>query len=357
MGGSIDLRSDTVTLPTPAMRDAMASAELGDDVLGHDPTVARLEAAVAERLGKEAACFVPSGTMANQLAMRSLTEPGDAIIAHRDSHILHYETGAPAAVSGCTLYTVDGSRGRFGPEAVERACREWPSWDDHHPLPRVVSLENTHNRGGGAVWPVDAAAAVSSSARRLGLRVHMDGARLWNACVAAGVEPSAYGALADTVSVCFSKGLGCPVGSAVAGDRAMVGRARRFRKMLGGAMRQSGVLAGAALYALEHHVSRLAEDHVHARRLAAAMAACPGLEVDVSGVETNIVYASVSEPLVSAGVDGSAVASALEASGVRVLGEVGGRMVRAVTHLGVTSERVDRACAVFGSVLGRLTEG
>lgn len=340
----IDLRSDTVTRPTAAMLRAMTQAELGDDVLGDDPTVNRLQERVAELLGKEAACFVPSGTMANQAAIRAHTEPSDEIIAHADSHIIHYETGAPAAIAGCMIAPLAGPRGQFTDEDVRRAVRKA---DYHAPRSRMLVVENTHNRGGGSVWRLDAIRSVTQTARDSGLRTHLDGARLWNACAASGEAPSAYAQHFDTVSTCFSKGLGAPVGSAVAGSRENIARVFRFRKMMGGAMRQSGVLAAAALHALEHHRERLREDHANARRLAEGIAQVAGLRVDPSTVETNIVYFDL-DPSIGTAPE---FCARLRAAGVWMLPTAPQR-ARAVTHLDVDRSMIERAVGVIERTIG-----
>ncbi len=339
----IDLRSDTVTRPTPAMLRAMTEADVGDDVLGDDPTVNRLQERVAELLGKEAACFVPSGTMANQAAIRAHTEPGDEIIAHADSHIIHYETGSPAAISGCMVAPLAGARGQFGLDDVQRAIRS----DDYHaPRSRLLIVENTHNRGGGSVWGMESVRSVTDAARAGGLRTHLDGARLWNACAASGHAPREFAGHFDTVSTCFSKGLGAPVGSAVAGSRELIKRVFRFRKMMGGAMRQSGILAAAALHALDHHRDRLVEDHANARKLATALAGTPGVTLDLACVETNIVYFDVDGSLGSAGQ----VCDRLRASGVWML-PTGRQRIRAVTHLDVDARMIDRTIELIGGAL------
>ena len=333
----IDLRSDTVTRPTPAMKAAMMAAPLGDDVLGDEPTVQALEAKVAALLGKEAALYVPSGTMANQLAIRSVCEPGDEIIAHRDSHIIHYETGAPAALAGCMVSPLDGPGGLFEAHQVRAAIRHR---DQHNPLSRMLLLENTHNKGGGTVWPVAQFEAVAAAGRECGLHVHIDGARLMNACVALGVAPTAFTGHADTVSLCFSKGLGAPVGSALAGSAKLIARARRFRKMFGGAMRQSGLLAAAAIHALDHHVARLADDHANARRLAAIIAATDGLVLEgtPATVPTNMVFFTIDARLGTA----QEFCARLAQHGVAAIGMGPGR-VRMVTHLDVSGADIDRA--------------
>lgn len=340
MPAPVDLRSDTVTRPTPAMLGAMTSAPLGDDVLGDDPTVQALQERVAGVLGKEAACFVPSGTMANQLAIRAGTEPGDEVIAHADSHIIHYETGAPAVISGVSIRPLAGDLGQFDGADVDAAIR--PA-NDHFPRSRLLVVENTHNRGGGAVWPIERIAAVTRAALGHGLRRHLDGARVWNASVASGRSPAEIASHFDTVSVCFSKGLGAPAGSAIAGDRETVARARRFRKMLGGAMRQSGVLAAAALYALENHVRRLADDHANARRLAERIAGVRGLTIPMP-VATNMVFVDVDPALGTS----AAFCDRLKTLGVLVLPTAPQRL-RAVTHLDAPREAIDRAVDAFGT--------
>ena len=333
----IDLRSDTATRPTAAMWDAMRSAPLGDDVLGDEPTVARLEAMVAERLGMQAALFVPSGTMANQLAIRCHCEHGDEIVAHRESHIIHYETGAPAALSGCMIRPLDGDAGIFDAGAVRAARRHR---DIHSPRPRLLVVENTHNRGGGSVWSLEAFRAVATAAREEGLAVHVDGARLWNASVAAGYAAADFTRHADTVSVCFSKGLGCPVGSALAGPAPLIDRARRFRKMLGGGMRQSGLLAAAAIHALQHHVDRLAQDHANARLLASRVAGVRGISLPfpAAAIPTNMVFLHVDPGVMTA----PALQARLESHGVRSLALDPARL-RLVTHLDVDADGIEHA--------------
>lgn len=340
----VDLRSDTVTKPTPAMRRAMAEAEVGDDVFAGDPTINRLQERVAELLGKEAAIYMPSGSMANQTSLRAHTQPGDEIIAHEDSHIYHYEAGAPAAISGCSLKLLAGPRGQFTAAGVRAAVRPR---DSHFPQSTLVVVENTHNRGGGSIWSVDAIAEIREVADEFGLKMHLDGARLMNACVATGRKPTEYTKFFDTVSVCFSKGLGAPVGSAVASTKDMIRRVHRFRKMFGGGMRQGGIIAAGALYAIEHHIDRLADDHANAKRLAEALAGMPGVAIDVSTVETNIVYFDVHESTGTA----KEVCDKLYAAGVWML-PIGPQRVRAVTHLDVDSAGIGKAVDVLGAVLG-----
>jgi threonine aldolase len=315
------------------MREAMARADVGDDVYGEDPTVNRLQEVVAARLGKEAALFVPSGTMANQIALRSLTEPGDAAIAPRDAHIYLYESGAAAALAGVQLDLI-GADGVFSAEELREAIH--PA-DDHYARTRAVCVENTHNRSGGRVFPFESLRAVTELARARGMRLHLDGARLWNAEVASGIEAARWAAPFDTVSVCLSKGLGAPVGSLVAGSRELVTRAHRFRKMQGGGMRQAGVLAAAGLFALEHNVKRLAEDHANARRLADGLATLPGVTVPARP-ETNIV--------IFRRKDAPAFTERLRARGVW-MSAFSHDTVRAVTHLDVSTRDVDQALAAL----------
>lgn len=339
----IDLRSDTVTRPTPAMREAMSRAEVGDDVLGDDPTVIRLQERIAEIMGKEAACFVPSGTMANQASIRAHTEPGDEVMAHEDSHIIHYETGAPAALSGVMIRPARGDRGLFDADQVEALARPFSA---HFPRTRLVVIENTHNRGGGSVWPIEQIERVARKARTLDLRLHLDGARVWNACAKTGLKPADYARHFDTVSCCFSKGLGAPAGSAVVGSKDLIARVHRFRKMFGGAMRQAGILAAAALHALEHHRDRLKEDHANATRLASGLAAIPGVAIALP-VETNMVFFDLDKRLGPA----AALCDRLKADGVLMLANLPQR-VRAVCHLDVTAPMIDEAVRAVAKALG-----
>ena len=327
----IDLRSDTVTRPTPDMRRAMAAAPVGDDVYGEDPTVNALEERVAALLGKEAALWVPTGTMANQLAIGVLCGPGDELICGRESHVVNYEGGGAAALWGVQALMVDGERGLFGTAEVERVLRRTD--DLHAPLQRALAVENTHNRGGGAVWPLEKLRELSRFARDEKLAVHLDGARLWNAHVAAQVKLADFGACADTVSVALSKGLGAPAGSLVASTKDRVARMRRLRKRLGGGMRQVGILAAAGLYALDHHLERLAEDHRVARQLAERIAALPGFACAVP--ETNIVLVDVPVPA-------ARLCEAARALGL-LCNPVGSSRVRLVTHLDVPAAMIDGA--------------
>lgn len=347
----IDLRSDTVTRPTPEMRKAIASAEVGDEVLGDDPTVRRLEEKFAAHLGKPAACFVPTGTMANQTAIRAHTEPGDEIICSEGSHIIHYETGGPAALSGCMIRTIAHPRGLFDVADVTPMVRQ----DAYHfPHSRLLTVENTHNRGGGTVWPLAQIERVTAEARKHKLRLHLDGARLWNASIASGVAMKDYAKHFDTVSCCFSKGLGAPVGSAVAGDSEIILRVQRFKKMFGGMTRQVGILSAAALYAMDHHVQRLAEDHANAKKLAELIANIPGLSIALAPVETNIVYFDIAQdvPLTA-----QQLSDKLRAQNVLML-TTGPRRIRCVTHLDVGGPMIERtAHTIEQCISGRVAVG
>jgi len=328
----IDLRSDTITQPTPEMRRAMADAAVGDDVLGDDPTVLALEQRTAELLGKEAAVYMPSGTMTNQVAIRAHTEAGDEVLMDANAHTFFYEGGGPAALSGVMCRLLPGVRGIFTADDVRAALR--PS-DVHFPVTKLLCVENTHNRGGGSIWPLEQIADVAAAARDAGLTMHLDGARLWNASVAAGIPESDYAAPFDTVSVCFSKGLGAPVGSCLAGTAPLIERARRFRKMFGGGMRQAGIIAAGAMYALENHRDRLAEDHANARTLAEGISDLPGIELDLSTVETNIVMFRITSTPATEMVEKLAQAD------IGMLALVPNQ-IRAVTNLNVTRADIDQ---------------
>lgn len=329
-------------MPTPGMRRAMAEAELGDDVFGEDPTVNGLQERAAELLGKKAALFVVSGTMGNLLGILSLAQAGEEVIAEADSHIFWYEAAGAARVGGVQIRQVPTATGVMTAEQVAAAVR--PRDDIHQPLTAALCVENTHNRHGGVVWPLEALAAVATVARERGVAVHMDGARLFNAAVALGVPAAAIAAQADTVSFCVSKGLGAPVGSLLCGSEEVIARARRWRKMLGGGWREAGVLAAAGLYALEHMVDRLAEDHANARTLAEGLAELPGVRIDLTRVQTNIVIFELTrlEP-----------AEFLEACRARGLlgAHMGGARVRFVTRHGVGPADIQRALAICSQVL------
>lgn len=331
----IDLRSDTVTRPTAAMRAAMAAAEVGDDVFDEDPTVHRLQERVAALLGKEAALYVPSGTMSNQICVKVHTQPGDEVLCEATCHVYNYEGGAPAILSGVTCRTIEGDYGVLDVCQLEDKVR--PD-NEHFVRTRLVCLENTHNRGGGRVFPLEKLQAISEWAHQQGLAVHLDGARLWNAIVASGVPAAEWGKCCDSVSVCFSKGLGAPIGSALVGTRDFVTKARRVRKMLGGGMRQVGVAAAAALHALDHHVERLAEDHRNARTLAEAITDTAGLRLDPPEVETNLVWFEVDPELGTA----RDVFAALKQQGILVH-PAGPQTLRACTHLDVSAAQALQA--------------
>ena len=292
----IDLRSDTITQPTAAMRQAIATAAVGDDVFGDDPTVNALEAYVAELLGKEAAVFMPSGTMTNQIALRVHTEPGDEVILESEAHIYYYEGGAPAALSGVSCRLVKGDRGIFTAVDMRQVLR--PE-DSHFPKTKLVCLENTHNRGGGKIFPLTEIEAIAQVCREQNLPLHLDGARFWNACVATGISEAEYAKPFDTVSVCFSKGLGAPVGSALLGSREIMARARRFRKMFGGGMRQAGMIAAGALYGLKYQRDRLVEDHVNAKFLAERLSQIEGVEINLEHVGNESCRVSCSRDVCS----------------------------------------------------------
>lgn len=339
----IDLRSDTVTKPTPGMRRAMAEAEVGDDVFGDDPTVKRLEARVAELLNKEAALFVPTGTMANQIGIGVNTQPGDELLCGSTSHVYVWEAGGIARLSGVTARTFDGEGGVLSLADIQDAIR--PRDDVHYVLTRLVCLENTHNRAGGRIHPIASIAEIARWARERELAMHLDGARLMNAVVASGIEAHEWARYFDTVSICFSKGLGAPIGSALAGSSEAIRRARRLRKLFGGGMRQVGIIAAGALYALEHHVERLNEDHATAQILADAFTDTEGFALESGPVETNLVWVTVSRSVGTA----AEVAAYLRSRGVLV-SVPGPQVLRACTHLDVTAEQVERAAQVIREI-------
>jgi threonine aldolase len=343
----IDLRSDTQTKPTAEMRQAIATAEVGDEQKREDPTVNLLEECAAELLGQEEAVYLPTATMANEIALRLHGGPGDEVLAEEHSHILIAELGGPAALSGFLTRPLPGDRGRLSPEQIRAAARLWD--DRHTPLTRIVSIENTHNSSGGRVWPLEEVEAVADTCRELGLRLHLDGARLFNAAVALGIPAAEIARHGDTVTICLSKGLGCPLGALVAGSSALMVRARRFKHLFGGAMRQAGIVAAAGVYALEHNIDRLAEDHARARRLAEGLADA-GLPVDPEDVETNFVQMDVA-PL---GLTYSDALERLHQAGVGFSGTVQPTVLRAVTHLDVTDEDIERAIELAPRALGVL---
>jgi len=338
-----DLRSDTVTRPTEAMREAIARAEVGDDVYRDDPTVLALERRVAALAGKEASLFVPSGTMGNQLAVASQTSPGDRVVLEADSHIFCYEQGGIGANSGCLAHIVPSERGAISPATLAEALVEDPE-DEHIARVTLVCLENTHNRHGGAIVPLDRLRAVAAAAHERDIKVHLDGARLWNASVASGIPIREWAAPVDTLMMCFSKGLGAPIGSILVGTADLVKRAYRVRKRWGGAMRQVGIIAAACLHALDFHIERLAEDHRRARALAQGLADVPGLRAIPP--ETNIVVIELTHPA----LDRDAMLATLEARGVRLIG-FGARRLRAVTHLDVDDAQIAYAVETLRDVV------
>lgn len=330
----IDLRSDTVTRPSPAMRQAMASAEVGDDMMGEDPTVNRLEHMVAEMFGREAAIFACSGTQSNQMGVRVHCVSGDELLINETGHIALFEGGAPAALSGVTVRTIPADGGFLDVSDLESRVR---SPDQHFPRTRLLCLENTTNIGGGRVYTLDRLRRTTSWARQQGLKCHLDGARLFNALVAGGYAADDVGPCFDTISICFSKGLGCPMGSMLIGDRDEIARARRIRKLFGGSLRQAGIVAAACVYALEHNIPRLQTDHDNARALAEGIAETEGLKCDVACVESNLVFFEIDQKL------GTAVqfSAALREQGI-LLYSMGGQRVRAVTHMDVSGDDITR---------------
>ena len=335
MAGTIDLRSDTVTKPTDGMREAIASAEVGDDMWGEDPTVNELERRMAEMLGKEAALFACSGTQSNQLGAWAHCRAGDELLIQQDGHIANYEGGAPAVLHGVTCRTFGGAGGMFDVADIESVLHPV---DQHFPMSRLVCFENTTNKGGGRVWPLEQFQRVSQWAQEQGYKTHLDGARLFNACVAGGYEPAELVKHIDTTSICFSKGLGCPFGSMLVGSQTEIDTARRGRKIFGGSLRQAGIGAAAAIYALDHHIDQLAVDHRHARILAEKLSDIDGLKIDVDAVESNLVFFDVEESVGNA----EQLVMALLSRGVKVLA-LGNQRIRACTHLDVTEEQIQQS--------------
>jgi threonine aldolase len=340
----IDLRSDTLTQPSAGMRKAMAEAVVGDEQKREDPTVIALEERAAELLGQEEAVYLPTATMANQIALRVLTEPGDEVVAEGMAHVFRYELGGPAVHSGLAMKALETDNGIFSAEQVRDAVS--PPGDLHTAPTRVVCFENTHNGGGGRVWPLDHLHSVVVEARRHGLLVHLDGARLMNAAVASGTPAAEYGRQFDTVTLCLSKGLGCPLGALVAGSRERMAKARRMKHLFGGAMRQAGIVAAAGVYALDHNVERLAEDHANARRLGEALAEA-GLPVDLEQVETNFVLVDAGR----LGLGADDAVARLRAEGVLLSFAAKKDVLRAVTHLDVTPEDIEQAAEAIPRAL------
>jgi threonine aldolase len=343
----IDLRSDTATKPSAGMRAAMAAAEVGDDQRGEDPTVNELERRAAELLGQEHAVYLPTATMANQIALRILTEPGDELLAEENCHILLSEQGGPAVHSGLVTRPITGTAGRFSPDDVRRLMRDRTSM--HMSRTRLVTIENTHNSSGARCWPFEEIDAVVSAARELDLKLHLDGARLLNAAVATGVPAAEYGRRFDTVTLCLSKGLGCPLGALLATSSELAWKARRMKHLFGGAMRQAGIVAAAGVYALDHNVERLADDHARARRLAEALHDA-GVPVDLEQVETNFVQIDC-EPL---GLTREEALVRLREHGVLLSTTVWPTKLRAVTHLDVDDDDIEAAGDAMPRALGAL---
>ena len=335
----IDLRSDTVTQPSAAMREAIANAPVGDDVYGEDPSINALQEKVAAIMGKEAALYVASGTMSNQVALKSLTVPGDEVICDYNCHIFNYESGAAAALSGAQLNPLLGDHGLLTPEQVEAALRPV---NDHFAISRVVALENTHNRAGGVIYPLERIHAISHVVQSAGLKFHLDGARLMNAVVATGVSAREWAAPFDTVSLCLSKGLGAPVGSVLSGSKETIAKAHRFRKMFGGGMRQAGLLAAAGIFALDHNIERLADDHRRAKILGETLAELGHLSDDLVWVQTNMVMLVVS--------DAPAFSDLLKQHGI-LANATGPKKLRMVTHLNFNDEQLDQTVNVLKQLL------
>ncbi len=335
----IDLRSDTITRPTPRMREAIVHAELGDDVFGEDPNVNRLQEQVASLCGKEAALFVPSGTMSNQIAIRAHCVPGDELICEARCHIANYEAGGAAALSGVSSQILEGDFGILDVSQLDGSIK--PD-NEHFVRTRLVCLENTHNGGGGRIYPLEKIQAISEWARSHDLRIHLDGARLWNAIVATGIPASTWGEHFDTISLCFSKGLGAPLGSVLVGSRDLIAQARRIRKLYGGGMRQAGIAASAALYALENHVERLAEDHQNAQIIAQSIAEVPGLTLNPGEVETNLIWFEV-DPEMGTAFD---FVAAMKQRNV-LFHPMSKTTVRACTHLDVSASQARRVAELI----------
>jgi threonine aldolase len=343
----IELRSDTLTQPTPGMRQAIANAVVGDEQKREDPTVLELERRAAAFLGQDEAVFLPTATMSNQIALRIQTHPGDEVLAEERSHVFLYEQGGPAVHSGLVMRGLPGFAGRIAPEQIRASISDWRS--GHMSITRLVSLENTHNSAGGRVWPLEELDAVVGTSRELGLSVHLDGARIVNAATALGVPAAEIGRRFDTVTLCLSKGLGCPLGALIAGSEELMVRARRAKHLFGGAMRQAGIVAAAGVYALDHPVERLAEDHARARRLAEGLHTA-GLPIDLDAVETNFLQVDVG-PL---GLTQPEALARLHEAGVGLSGTIHPTVLRAVVHLDVSDDDIERAIEKIPRALGVL---
>lgn len=340
----IDLRSDTFTKPTQPMREAMAHAEVGDDMSGEDPTVNRLEARVAQLLGKEAAVYACSATQANQMAIWANCERGDELLIESTGHIANYESGAPAVLSGVSVRRIAGDFGRLDIEHLSGQIRRN---DDHYAPTTLLCLENSTNIGGGRTYALEQLARVCRWAHENGLQTHLDGARLFNACTTRGYSPSEVAQHFETISLCFSKGLGCPMGAILVGSQALIKRARRARKLMGGALRQVGIVAASALYALDHHIERLATDHANAHRLATGLAKIPVIQIDLAAVETNLVFFEIDPGWGTA----AELQSRAAEQGVKLFSVGGAQRLRACTHLDLSAEQIDKAIQVFQKIL------
>jgi threonine aldolase len=338
-----DFRSDTLTKPTKEMRQVMMEAEVGDDVFGEDPTINRLQEMMAELTGKEVALFVVSGTQGNEVCVSALTEPGKEIIVGKESHIFNYECGGPALLSGVQMYPVNENNGVITLEQIQAAVRHE---DVHYPQTNLICLENTHNRAGGVILPLENIQKISEFAKNNDLKIHLDGARLWNASVETRISLKEYCQYFDSVSLCFSKGLGAPVGSIVVGDKKLIHRVHYYRKVFGGGMRQAGILAAACIYAVENHFERLKEDHQRAKRFAEAISKIPVIKVDLETIQTNIVIFDVDIP----GFVAEDFLAKLQENGVLML-EIDPNRIRAVTHLDLTDEDLEKAVEVLSNLL------
>lgn len=342
----IDLRSDTVTKPTQEVREVIANATVGDDVYGEDPSVNALQEEMASLFGKEAGLFVPSGVMGNQLAIKAHTSPGDEVIVEYDAHIFQYETAAPAMLSSVQIHPIRGIRGVLDVELVRDAIR---SSEYYYPKTRLVCIENTHNKAGGTVYPFDSAKELFLLLKQRGINLHLDGARIWNAHVKTGIPLREYGQCADSISICFSKGLGAPIGSMLLGTNELIERARKYRKIFGGGMRQAGILAAAAQYVVKNHLQRLYMDHVRAKRFATELSRLPSVEVDAENVETNIVMFAPSDGV----ADLAKIMMKFRERGL-LLGFGSSRSFRAVFHLDISDEDTDSALSIIHDTFNEL---
>ncbi len=338
----IDLRSDTFTLPTAAMRDFMIKAEVGDDVFGEDPTANQLQNMIAEMLGKEAALFVASGTQANQISINAHTQPGQEVICDYNAHIFNYESGAAGMLSGVQLHPIVGKHGHPTADQMAEVIRPF---DDHYPQTSLICLENTHNRAGGTVFPINEIKKISQLARGKRLKMHLDGARLWNAASATGITLAEYASYFDSVSLCFSKGLGAPVGSIVVGSEEFIKKAHFYRKAYGGGMRQIGILAAACIFAVENHFERLNDDHKHARILAETFQTLPGFKVNLETVETNIVIVDIS----GTGKDAFEITRLLKENDILVI-PFSPKSIRLVTYLNLTQNDIKEAIELLNKL-------